>query len=356
MRRALRVIAICGVAPLVVAACGGNLWPDPGRAPAGATARPTAGARAGARAPTTTTTPGPAASATAANATPTVADVSAAANPVDEHDFPDPYVVSAGSGYVAFSTNSGGRHVPMMTSNDLAHWTEAGDALPEVPSWADPNSVWAPSVVSTALGSTMYVTIGDSRRGASCVFAATSASVSGPYSLRDTPLICEPGGSIDASPVRDAAGAVWLVWKDEAALGEPTRIRAARLFADGVGVASLPTTLLTSTDASVQNVEGPSVMRTGNGFTLFFSVGDWRSSSYRTGYATCTSLISACQVVSSDWLHSNRELDAPGGLEVFSVDGLTYAAFHTESCAGCGDRRRVFNVRRLVTDAAPVLS
>jgi beta-xylosidase len=299
----------------------------------------------------------PASSRPAEEANATVAAVTAGSNPVHDQDFPDPFIVNTGEGYVAFSTNSGGRHVPALTSTDLTHWTEAGDVLPQVPTWATPNSVWAPSIVSSSTGSTMYVTIGDSRRGTSCVFVATSPSVLGPYTLVDDPLVCEPGGSIDPSPFREANGDLWLLWKDEAARGEPTRIRAAQLFADGLGLASLPTTLLTSTSANVENVEGPSVTRTGDWYTLFFSVDDWRSSSYRTGYAICASLSSSCLVISTGWLESNPSLDAPGGLEVFTgADGLTYVAFHTGSCSGCTDRRRVLNVRRLVGGVSPVLS
>jgi len=211
-------------------------------------------------------------------------------------------------------------------------------------------------VTSTATASTMYVTIGDSRRGTSCVFVATSPSVLGPFTVVDQPLVCEPGGSIDPSTVRDGAGNLWLVWKDEASGDEPTRIRSAMLSLDEQHLASLPTTLLTSTSAGVENVEGPSVMRTGAWFAVFFSVGDWRSSSYRTGYALCENLTASCWVVNSDWLSRDSGLDAPGGLEVFTgADGSTYVAFHTGSCSGCDNRRRVLNVRRIGTDAAPTL-
>jgi Glycosyl hydrolases family 43 len=359
VRRTVRAAYACGVAVLAIAACRGRMIAEPSPSPAASAARnpshrqaaPSASTSAPTSDTTTPTTP------TTPVATAPTVSLTAASNPVYAGDFPDPFVVTTASGYVAFSTNTGGRHVPVLTSNDLVHWTDAGDALPQIASWAMADSVWAPSVTSSATEARMYVTIGDSRRGTSCVFVATSSSLLGPYTVVDQPLVCEPGGSIDPSTVRDGTGNLWLIWKDEAGGGQPTRIRAAMLAFDGQHLASWPTTLLTSTSANVENVEGPSVTRSGAWFTVFFSAGDWRSSSYRTGYALCTNLTSSCLVVNSAWLSTESGLDAPGGLEVFTgADGSTYVAFHTGSCSHCEDRRRLLNVRRLDVSATPALA
>src|SRR5262249_4821047 len=51
-------------------------------------------------------------------------------NPVFPRDFPDPFVLRDGSRYIAFSTNTAGKNIGVVTSTDLATWTELPDALP----------------------------------------------------------------------------------------------------------------------------------------------------------------------------------------------------------------------------------
>ena len=48
-------------------------------------------------------------------------------------DFPDPSVVVAGGLYYAYSTQSGGANIQLITSTDLIHWAGHGDALPSLP-------------------------------------------------------------------------------------------------------------------------------------------------------------------------------------------------------------------------------
>jgi beta-xylosidase len=262
-------------------------------------------------------------------------------NPVLDVDFPDPYVLVAGNGYRAFATNSRGLNVPTAASSDLSTWTQVGDALPELPTWAEAGSVWAPSVQQVGDGYVMFVTVGDLRRDQHCIYVATSDAVDGPYSLRDQPIVCGAGGSIDASPATDADGSSWLTWKDEPANGAPARIRSARLTPDGLRLATEPVTLLNSAEVTGHdNVEGPSLVRGSAGYALFFSVGDWKTDTYRTGYATCASPGGPCRVVSSDWLTTAPDGSGPGGLEAFTgADGHSYVAYHTWSRS-----RRVLNI------------
>ena len=69
--------------------------------------------------------------------------------PVIQDNFPDPSIIQVGSTYYAFSTNSGGKHVPYATSPDFNTWTVAAgqDALPTVGAWSNGNNVWAPDVL-----------------------------------------------------------------------------------------------------------------------------------------------------------------------------------------------------------------
>ncbi|EKM56123.1 glycoside hydrolase family 43 protein [Phanerochaete carnosa HHB-10118-sp] len=69
--------------------------------------------------------------------------------PVITSNFPDPSFVKGTDGlWYAFSTNSGGLHVPIATSSDFVTWTVTGqDALPTVGAWSTGGDVWAPDVI-----------------------------------------------------------------------------------------------------------------------------------------------------------------------------------------------------------------
>jgi beta-xylosidase len=280
--------------------------------------------------------------------------------PVVDADVADPFVIAADGKYFAFSTNARDDNVPVWESDDLEHWTDLGDAAPELPSWArSAGMTWAPSVVDLAGRYVMYLTVADRRSGRQCILTATSPEVAGPYVfLRTHPLQCSARGSIDASPFVDQSDRVWLVWKDEPSGSAPARIVAAQLDFSGLEITGGETTLIVGSSAAGDaNVEGPSLVRTAHGYRLFFSSGDWKTSSYRTGYADCTSLEKACEVIDTAWLSSANGLQGPGGLEVFrAIDGSTYAAFHTWSgCRACGDGYRALNIRRLNDSRTPRL-
>lgn len=69
--------------------------------------------------------------------------------PVITSNFPDPSIVKGTDGkWYAFSTTSGGKHVPVATSSDFVTWTVTGkDALPKVGEWSTGSNVWAPDVI-----------------------------------------------------------------------------------------------------------------------------------------------------------------------------------------------------------------
>jgi beta-xylosidase len=292
----------------------------------------------------TATTTAVTASATGQSPTPK----SATAVVYDE-DFPDPFVLTTATGYVAFSTNSGDTNVPELVSNDLANWTAAGDALPTLPAWARESGTWAPSVAEIGGAYVMYITLFDTRRGRECLFTASAATATGPYAVTDSnPLQCAANGSIDASVFSDANGALWLTWKNEAHASQPATIVAAELNADGRSFASNPTALVTADEAwEGGNVEGPSMIRSGDHYVLFFSTGAWTSTRYSTGYATCTTPVGPCAVHDGAWLSSADGLDGPGGLQAFTAaDGSTYVAFHTwVPCTDCAQWKRILNLR-----------
>jgi beta-xylosidase len=280
---------------------------------------------------------------------------------VYSEDFPDPFVLTTSTGYVAFSTNSRGMNVPELVSSDLVNWSAAADALPTLPDWARKSGTWAPSVVEVNGTYVMYVTLFDTRRGVECIFSAAAVTATGPYAVTDSePLRCATNGSIDPSVFTDSHGRLWLTWKDEAQGKRAATISAAQLQSDGLSFATRPTALLTASETwERDNVEGPSLVRSGDHYVLFFSTGAWTSSGYSTGYATCATPVGPCTVHDGPWLSSADGLDGPGGLQVFTAtDGATYAAFHTWlPCTDCSQWKRVLNIGRLDLDGtAPVLT
>ncbi|HEX2774320.1 MAG TPA: glycoside hydrolase family 43 protein, partial [Micromonosporaceae bacterium] len=166
-------------------------------------------------------------------------DAATFTNPVVRTDAPDPHAVRAGATWYLFHTNSGGRNVPTLTSDDLVEWTAAGDALPEMPAWADAGKTWAPEVIALAADRyALYYTAADRASGRQCIGPAVATTPWGPY--RDDsagPLVCqaEQGGSIDASPFRDTDGSLWLLWKNDGnAIGADTWLWSQRLSPDGL--------------------------------------------------------------------------------------------------------------------------
>jgi hypothetical protein len=212
-------------------------------------------------------------------------------------DFGDPQIVRVGSTYYAYSSPSGGRYLPVLTSTDLHTWTvhpnwsSAGppgrsgysvaadanipaeirqsaqgdwdrynlnDGLVAPPSWGLANNdtgpwlkrdLWAPGVLR--IGATWYaysaVRTGwasddPNGYGRFCLTVASAPSPLGPF--RDVsgagPIQCQPAetdpaGSIDPFPWYDAAaGKSYLLWKAAGKIGvRESALMAVELGGDG---------------------------------------------------------------------------------------------------------------------------
>ncbi len=90
--------------------------------------------------------------------------------------------------------------IPMLVSTDLVNWKYVGDALPSLPSWADPAArLWAPDIVYSRATDRYYLTFtvtetGDAASvpgcaGDSAIGVATSKSPTGPWKVSDTPVV-----------------------------------------------------------------------------------------------------------------------------------------------------------------------
>jgi beta-xylosidase len=254
-------------------------------------------------------------------------------------------VVRDGSTYYAYSSPTGGRYLPVLTSTDLKTWIihpnwspvpaeiqassqsdgdkrNLNDGLVRPASWGQPNGstgpwinrdLWAPGVIK--MGSTWFAyhavrvsNAGDDPNnfGRFCLTVATASSPLGPF--RDTsggaPIQCQsagtdPSGSIDPSPYYDeVAGKYFLLWKAAGMIG----VRESRLMSveissvDGKPVPGATPTEMLQTERGDPweggTIENPSMVKY-NGWTyLFYSAnsslaGPNNLSTYATGYAIC---------------------------------------------------------------------
>ena len=123
------------------------------------------------------------------------------ANPVIEHDFPDPAVLRAPDGwYYVYATQgdpgSGMRNVQVARSRDLVQWEHLGDALPEKPRWAaSKQKFWAPHVIHDAAAGRyfMYYSTEPDQSTGKCLAVATGDTPAGPFADSGEPLRCGEG-------------------------------------------------------------------------------------------------------------------------------------------------------------------
>ena len=237
-------------------------------------------------------------------------------------DFPDPHVFVAGGKYYAYSTNVAWVNVPVMTSSDLATWTQTTEALPRLPGWALPDRTWAPMVLARGNSYVLYYTVWHKAWGRQCVSVATAASPVGPFTDSSSgPLVCqlERGGSIDPQVFTDSQGSSYLLWKsDDNALGKPTVLWGRLLAPGGVGFAwwSSAKRLLTQTAAwQAPALEGPTMVKSGTTYFLFYGANDWNSAKSAIGYATCSGPLGPCvdRSTTGPWFATDPSGTAPVG-------------------------------------------
>jgi beta-xylosidase len=283
--------------------------------------------------------------------------------PVFEADFPDPFIVEDRGEFIAYSTNSGGTNLPMISSRDLISWAPVMDparpkkrldAMPELAPWVKAGRNWAPEVLRVGDKWLLYYTAHHRKRDFQCLGVAVASDPKGPF--RDSaaePLVCqfELGGTIDGHPFKDADGKLYLYYKSDAnnpRIGKQTAIWVQPLSADGLALTGAPVSLLTNDKPwEAHVIEAPTmVRRPDGGYTMFFSAnhfgweGNQRLSAYAMGYASCTGPLGPCtDAVHNPILYSyvDREagcLSGPGHQMVFEAQGRRFIAFHAWAAAG----------------------
>lgn len=269
--------------------------------------------------------------------------------PLIGRDFPDPSILSVGKTYYAYSTSSvygtTRRHVPVFQStgavgSTTAKWTDAGDALPQLPAWvakdgAGASSVWAPSVVSRGPGRyLLYFTAQDAKLKVHCIGVATSQSPKGPFTPDGTtPLICRPQyhDSIDPTPFTDTDGARYLLYTSGQ---NGTTIWLQRLTADGINPVGQRRALLRADrPEEAKVVEAPTLVRRGGKYVLFYSGNRFDSGRYFVNYAMAPSLSGAFVKHNGTLLDGNTlsgKHPNPGGQDIVVGPARSYLVFHAD--------------------------
>jgi hypothetical protein len=268
-------------------------------------------------------------------------------HPVFAFDFPDPYVLRVGNTYYAYATNAGAGDIQVAKSTDLRNWVFVGNALAGLPGWAVPNATWAPSVLPRATDAgTIYITYytaKDKGRDAQCITRAVATSPEGPF-VDDTPhaMICpRRGDAIDPSPFVDSDGTVYLTWR-----GADAKIWSQRLASDGLRFDGDAHPLIGADQPWEGNVvEGPSMVRAGGRYYLFYSGSHWDTANYAVGYAVCESPTGPCTKPSpAASFGTSGTIVAPGGQEFFTdAGGQLWMAYHayTDPNVGYPNSRRL---------------
>lgn len=286
--------------------------------------------------------------------------------PVYPVNFPDPFIVPYEGRYLAFATNADRdrANVQMAVSEDLVNWTPLNrdgklhDAMPVLPKWAARGWTWAPEVVKQGDQFLLFFTAREQASGRQCTGVATSIDPLGPFTSDATePLICQRdlGGTIDASPFRDADGQLYLYYKADAnAVGKPTEIFVQPMTPDGLGLTGEPVALLDNDQPWEEHViESPTMVRNGDAYVLFYSANHFgwephqRLSPYAMGYATCEGPMGPCTDAPENpilYSYSDRKagcLSGPGHQAVFEADGRQYIMFHAHiPRGGCQNAKK----------------
>jgi beta-xylosidase len=131
-----------------------------------------------------------------------------------------------------------------------------------------------------------------------CIGAATSSSVTGPYTPEQDVLACDirKGGAIDAAGFKDDDGTYYIVYKiDGNSINtgsdyHPTPIMLQKLQSDAVTPDGDAVQLIDRDDADGPLVEAPSLVKSGGQYYLSFSSNMYNTMKYDISYAVASAV------------------------------------------------------------------
>jgi xylan 1,4-beta-xylosidase len=246
-------------------------------------------------------------------------------------DHPDPSVVKIGDTYWASATSSNWMPIfPLMRSNDLKNWTTVGHIFQQPPDWAD-YYFWAPEM--TYDNGKVYVYYAAHKKGGNlCVGVASADRPEGPY--RDHgPLVCEAAGSIDAFPMRDKSGKLYLIWKEDGnSVGKPTPIWIQEMNEERTALLGDKKELFRNTEPWEANlVEGVSMIRQGEYYYALYAAAGCcgPGCTYATGVARAKDLLGPWEKAGNNPILTHTDQwRCPGHGTAVEQDGKHYFLYH----------------------------
>ncbi len=262
----------------------------------------------------------------------TIGSLSAQAQPaVIPGDYPDPSIIKVGDSYWASATTSNWFPAyPLLKSSDLVTWQTVGNVFTKLPAWAD-YYFWAPELTQDKGRIYVYYTA-HKKGGNLCVAVASADRPEGPY--RDHgPLVGQADGSIDAFPMRDENGQLYLIWKEDGnSVGQPTPIWAQPMNEERTALTGEKKQLFRD-DAPWEHrlVEGVSMLKHGGYYyALYAGAGCCGGGcTYATGVARAKNLLGPWEKYDKNpVLTGDAQWRCPGHGTAIEKDGKFYFFYH----------------------------
>lgn len=246
-------------------------------------------------------------------------------------DHPDPSVVKIGDTYWASATSSNWMPIfPLLQSKDLVNWKLTGHVFQQPPAWSD-YYFWAPEV--TYDKGKVYIYYSAHRKGGNlCLSVASADRPEGPYKDHG-PLICQAVGSIDAFPMRDKSGKLFLIWKEDAnSVNLPTPIWIQEMNEERTAMLGEKRELFRNNLPWEANlVEGVSMIQQGEYYYAFYAAAGCcgPGCTYATGVARAKDLQGPWEKYSGNpILTHNEQWRCPGHGTPVVKDGRFYFLYH----------------------------
>lgn len=254
-------------------------------------------------------------------------------NPVQAGDYPDPSVIRIGKDFYATATSSEwAPEYPILHSRDLVNWKIVGVVFPRRPEWSVGN-YWAPEIWQEN-GKIYVFYTARKKDGPLCIAVATADKPTGPYTDHGA-LECQEVGSIDAFPIRDENGKLFVVWKEDGnSVGKPTPLWAQELDTQSWKLVGARHEIMRNDpDTWEANlIEGPFIMRRGGYFYQFYSGNACcgRGCNYAMGVARSKTLLGKWEKYDQNpILKGNENFNCPGhGSAVTLENGRTFMLYH----------------------------
>jgi beta-xylosidase len=254
-------------------------------------------------------------------------------NPVLAGDYPDPSVIRVGRDYYATATSSEwGPEFPILHSRDLVNWEIIGTVFPERPAWSVGN-YWAPEIWQEK--GKIYIFYTARKAGGSlCIAVATANKPTGPYTDYGA-IECQEVGSIDAFPIRDENGKLFIVWKEDAnSVNKPTPLWAQQLDERTFKLVGERREIMRNDPNTWEGhlIEGSYIMRRNGWFYMFYAGNACcgRECNYAAGVARSRTLLGKWErSPMNPILKGNENWKCPGhGTVVTDERGRTWFLYH----------------------------